>query len=205
MEFKEYLVSKGITEEQASTIVEGMPAEKYYLASEEKLDDRYTKLKQQKEQLEEQLTSNQAELNTLKESAKDNTELTQQLTELQTKFDESEKNSIAAMADKDKSYAIQSALREANALDDSLVIGLLDKDTIKVTDEGVQGLKEQLESIKESKGFLFKQEEKAQPTPQIVVTGNPGTNAGVEPTLKQNMRNDSFNLTKFLQEKGEIK
>lgn len=180
MEFKEYLVSKGITEEQASTIVEGMPAEKYYLASEEKLDDRYTKLKQQKEQLEEQLTSNQAELNTLKESAKDNTELTQQLTELQTKFDESEKNSIAAMADKDKSYAIQSALREANALDDSLVIGLLDKDTIKVTDEGVQGLKEQLEQIKENKSFLFKQEDEVTPTPQIVTTGNLNATSGKE-------------------------
>jgi molecular chaperone GrpE (heat shock protein) len=180
MEFKEYLVSKGITEEQASTIVEGMPAEKYYLASEEKLDDRYTKLKQQKEQLEEQLTSNQAELNTLKESAKDNTELTQQLTELQTKFDESEKNSIAAMADKDKSYAIQSALREANALDDSLVIGLLDKDTIKVTDEGVQGLKEQLEQIREKKAFLFKQEDEVTPTPQIVTTGNLNATSGKE-------------------------
>lgn len=180
MEFKEYLVSKGITEEQASTIVEGMPAEKYYLASEEKLDDRYTKLKQQKEQLEEQLTSNQAELNTLKESAKDNTELTQQLTELQTKFDESEKNSIAAMADKDKSYAIQSALREANALDDSLVISLLDKDTIKVTDEGVQGLKEQLEQIKENKAFLFKQEDEVTPTPQIVTTGNLNATSGKE-------------------------
>lgn len=180
MEFKEYLVSKGITEEQASTIVEGMPAEKYYLASEEKLDDRYTKLKQQKEQLEEQLTSNQTELNTLKESAKDNTELTQQLTELQTKFDESEKNSIAAMADKDKSYAIQSALREANALDDSLVISLLDKDTIKVTDEGVQGLKEQLEQIKENKAFLFKQEDEVTPTPQIVTTGNLNATSGKE-------------------------
>lgn len=180
MEFKEYLVSKGITEEQASTIVEGMPAEKYYLASEEKLDDRYTKLKQQKKQLEEQLTSNQAELNTLKESAKGNTELTQQLTELQTKFDESEKNSIAAMADKDKSYAIQSALREANALDDSLVIGLLDKDTIKVTDEGVQGLKEQLEQIKENKAFLFKQEDEVTPTPQIVTTGNLNATSGKE-------------------------
>ena len=52
MEFKEFLISKGVTEEQATEIVGGMPEQKFYLSSEEKLDERYTKLKQQKEDVD---------------------------------------------------------------------------------------------------------------------------------------------------------
>lgn len=184
MDFKEYLVSTGITEEQATTIVSGMPEKKFYLASEEKLDERYSKLKDQKEQLDEQLKTNQTELDGLKESAKGNEELTKQLSDLQAKFDESEKASQAAIAEKEKDFAIQLALKEANALDESIVLGLLDKDTIKVTDEGLKGLSEQLDGLKESKSFLFREID-PESTPPIVVGGNPqGKNGGATDPFK---------------------
>ncbi len=104
MDFKQYLVSKGLTEEQATAIVAGMPAEKIYLASEEKLDERYAKLKQQKEQAEEQLASYQTELDTLKESAKGNDDLTKQLADMQAKFDEAKTESETKLSQQEKDF-----------------------------------------------------------------------------------------------------
>lgn len=184
MAFKEFLLSKGVSEEQATSIVSGMPESKFYLASEEKLDERYSKLKQQKEQLDEQLQTNQTELNALKESAKGNEDLTKQLAELQSKFDESEAASKTALAEKDKDFAIKLALKEANALDESILLSLIDRDTVKVTDSGVQGLNEQLEGLKENKAFLFQSENKPEPTPQITTGGNANGN--------QETNNDPF-------------
>ena len=116
MDFKQYLVSKGLTDEQATAVVEGMPAEKLYLASEEKLDERYDKVKQQKEQLEEQLQANQTELDALKESSKGNEDLTKQLNELQETFNKTKEESEAKIAQQEKDFAIKLALKEANPL-----------------------------------------------------------------------------------------
>lgn len=172
MTFKEYLISTGVSEEQATSIVEGMPTNKFYLATEEKLDERYAKVRSQKEQLETQLSANQTELDTLKESAKGNEELTTQLTELQAKFDESKTESERKFVAQQKDFAIQLALKESNPLDESIVLGLLDKETIKVTDTGLQGFKEQLEGLMESKPFLFTPSEEGTPPPIITIGGN---------------------------------
>lgn len=172
MTFKEYLISTGVSEEQATSIVEGMPTNKFYLATEEKLDERYAKVRSQKEQLETQLSANQTELDTLKESAKGNEELTTQLTELQAKFDESKTESESKFVAQQKDFAIQLALKESNPLDESIVLGLLDKETIKVTDTGLQGFKEQLEGLMESKPFLFTPSEEGTPPPIITIGGN---------------------------------
>lgn len=53
-------------------------------------------------------------------------------------------------------------------------MGLLDRDTIKVTDSGLQGFKEQLAGLQESKSFLFQEKDSSNPTtPQILAGGNP--------------------------------
>ena len=166
------MISTGVSEEQATSIVEGMPTNKFYLATEEKLDERYAKVRSQKEQLETQLSANQTELDTLKESAKGNEELTTQLTELQAKFDESKTESESKFVAQQKDFAIQLALKESNPLDESIVLGLLDKETIKVTDTGLQGFKEQLEGLMESKPFLFTPSEEGTPPPIITIGGN---------------------------------
>lgn len=185
MDFKTYLVSKGLTEEQATAIVAGMPAEKIYLASEEKLDERYAKLKQQKEQAEEQLASYQTELDTLKESAKGNTDLTKQLAEMQAKFDEAKTESETKLSQQEKDFAIKLALKEANPLDESIILGLLDKDTIKVTENGLQGFTEQLAGLKESKAFLFQQAAPEEKAPNITLGGTPKGAGGQQPDAFQ--------------------
>ena len=123
--------------------------------------------------LQEQVTTNQTELDALKESAKGNEELTAQLADLQAKLDQSKTESETKLATQQKDFAIQLALKEANALDESIVLGLLDKDTIKVTDNGLQGFEEQLKTLQESKAFLFQAQQEETPAPTIFSGGNP--------------------------------
>ncbi|UDM79594.1 phage scaffolding protein [Vagococcus fluvialis] len=175
MSFKEYLISTGLTDEQAESIVKGMPNNKFYLASEEKLDERYEKLKSQKEQADEQLEAHQKELDALKESAKGNEELTQQLAESQATIDTLKSESESKLLAQEKDFSIKLALKEANALDTDIVLSQLDKDTIKVVDGKLQGFDEQLKGLQESKAFLFKQDEPDNPSPSPTITlpGNP--------------------------------
>lgn len=115
--------------------------------------------------------------------------MTAQLTELQGKFDQVSTDSEAKLAAQKKDFAIQLALKEANSVDEAIVLGLLDKDTIKVTDDGLQGLKEQLDGLKESKSFLFEQEEVTkETTPAIVATGNPTGGAGGGKSIVQKIQ-----------------
>lgn len=123
--------------------------------------------------LKEQVTTNQTELDALKESAKGNEELTAKLADLQAKLDQSKTESETKLATQQKDFAIQLALKEANALDESIVLGLLDKDTIKVTDNGLQGFDEQLKSLQESKAFLFQAQQEEPSAPNIFNGGNP--------------------------------
>lgn len=163
---KEDLIAQGLTEEQA----------KFVMAEHGKTVTTHNKavstLEAERDGLQEQVATNQTELDALKESAKGNEELTAQLTELQTKLDASKTEADTKLAAQQKDFAIQLALKESNPLDESIVLSLLDKETIKVVDGGLQGLKEQLDGLKESKSFLFQQEDQGTPPPNFSTGGN---------------------------------
>lgn len=163
---KEELIDLGVAEDVAKQIMA------LHGKTVTGLNANLATAEQERDQFKEQLDTNQTELNTLKDSAKGNDDLTAQLTELQSKFDQVSTDSESKLAAQKKDFAIQLALKEANSVDEAIVLGLLDKDTIKVTEDGLQGFKEQLDALKESKAFLF-QEAKPDPTPQIVAGGNP--------------------------------
>lgn len=183
MTFKEYLVSKGLTEEQATAVTDGMPEGKFYLAGEEKLDERYAKLKGQKEGLEAQLSTIQGELDTLKETSKGNEELTKQLADVQAALDNTKAESEQKLNEQQKDFAIKLALKDSKTLDEDILLGLLDKEAINVTDDGLKGLKDQLERIQGEKPFLFPKpepDEPDKPAPHIVPSGNPAGSSGKE-------------------------
>ncbi|WP_185933159.1 phage scaffolding protein, partial [Enterococcus faecalis] len=93
----------------------------------------------ERDSAKQELEANQEELTALKESAQGNDDLTQKLADLQTKFDEAKNNSEKQLAEQQKDFAIKLALKEANALDEEILLGQLDKDTIKVVDGNLQG------------------------------------------------------------------
>ena len=121
----------------------------------------------------------------LEKAAGDNKELTAQLDALKATNKEQAEQHKADMLQLRKDSAISQALTESGALNAKAVRALLDGDTIKVQDDGtVSGLKEQLDGLRESDGYMFKQtEQDNKPSVRINAGGNPSSGNDV-PTLK---------------------
>lgn len=167
---REQLRELGLTDEQVNSVV-GLHGQ-----TVTELNKNLAAAEQERDQLKEQLNSNQTELNALKEATKDNEELTRQLANLQSKFDKAKEDAEANLTEQQKDFAIKLALKEANALDEEIVLSQLDKDTIKVVDGKLQGFDEQLKGLQKNKSFLFqkaKDPKTTPPTPTIVSSGNP--------------------------------
>lgn len=164
---REQLKELGLSDEQIGSIMA------LHGQTVNELNKSVATAEQERDQFKEQLATNQTELDSLKESAKGNEELTQQLTDLQEKFNSAKTESETKLAEQQKDFAIKLALKEAQALDEDIVLGQLDKDTIKVVDGKLQGFDEQLKGLQESKAFLFQPEEAKPATPKIVTPGNP--------------------------------
>lgn len=155
MTFKEYLISTGLTEEQATKVEQGMPAQKLYLASEENLDTRYTKLKEQKEQLENDLNAANKLVGDLKKTNKDAEELQQKITDYETKVQQLE----TERAEERKTYAIKEALQKEGVSDVEYMmfkLGQLEVDK----DGNIVDLDNKVKALKETNPTFFASETK---------------------------------------------
>lgn len=159
---KELLLKQGIEEEQADAIVKGMKENKMYITSEENLDERYTKLKAQKEDLENQITTKDELITDLKNSTKSSDELQTKISEYETEIEQLQNQSKELQ----KQSAVEIALVKQGARNTKAVNALLDFEKIEVGEKGVEGLEEQLETLKESDAYLFQSSE--EDTPRII-------------------------------------
>lgn len=162
---KEDLIALGVDEETAKSIMA------LHGKTVTQLNAQVATLEGERDTAQQQLASNQTELDTLKESAKGNETLTAQLADLQAKFDEAKTNSESTIATLKKESAIELALTKAGARNVKAAKALLDADKLEVGEEGVKGLDEQLEAIKKDNDYLFQAAETDKP--QIVAGGNP--------------------------------
>jgi len=169
---KEDLIALGIEEETAKSIMA------LHGKTVTQLNAQVATAESERDSAKQELEANQEELTALKESAQGNDDLTQKLADLQTKFDEAKNNSEKQLAEQQKDFAIKLALKEANALDEEILLGQLDKDTIKVVDGNLQGFEEQLKGLQENKAFLFQTDKDQASKPQIVNPGNPKNDKG---------------------------
>ena len=158
-----------MTQEQFEALgIEKSLAKKAADASADELKSYVTKEKydaadQQRQQAETTVTDYKTQLETLKASAGDNEALKQQIADLQTQNQQKEQQHKQEIADLQMTSAIKMAIA-ADAQDGDLVAGLVDRKKLILGDDGkVTGLDEQIKSLKESKPFLFKQEEQSKP------------------------------------------
>lgn len=125
--------------------------------------EKYDAADQQRQQAETSVADYKTQLETLKASAGDNEALKQQIADLQTQNQQKEQQHKQELADLRMTSAIKTAIA-ADAQDGDLVAGLVDRKKLILGDDGkVTGLDEQIKALKESKPFLFKQEEQSKP------------------------------------------
>lgn len=155
-----------MTQEQFEALgIEKNLAKKAAEASAEELKgyvskEDYDTVDQQRKQAETSVADYKNQLETLKTTAGDNEALKTQIADLQTQNQQKEQEHKQELAELKMMSAIKMAIA-ADAQDSDLVAGLVDRKKLILGDDGkVTGLDEQIKTLKESKPFLFKQEEK---------------------------------------------
>lgn len=174
---REELKELGLTDEQIGSIMAS------HGVTVNELNSRVSTAEQQATQYQEQLEKNQNELNDFKANAKGNEDLTKQLEDLESRFDEIKTSSEQQIADLKKSSAIDLALTQAGAKNIKAAKALLDSESLELTDEGLKGLDDQLAALKESDGYLFGQSEQVPPNPdgkKATFSGNASSGQNVE-------------------------
>lgn len=126
-------------------------------AKAEKVDT----LESQIEDYEKQIEDRDKQLEDLSKKAQGNEELSEELNRLKEENQKTADEWKQKLEQQQKSFAIQSALRDANAHDPDLVQKAIDTDAVSFKDGKLIGIDEQLNDLKENKSFLFKQEEPA--------------------------------------------
>ncbi len=158
---KEEFVALGIDEKLAEKAAEESKKELSGYVPKARFDE----VNEAKKQLELSANEHKAQLEGLKKSAGENEDLKAQISELQSQNQQKDAEYQEKLKDLQLTNAIKLAIAE-RAQDSDLVVGLIDKSKLILGDDGtVTGLDEQVKSLKESKGFLFK-EEKTQETPK---------------------------------------
>lgn len=140
--------------------------------------------------LSNQLKTANTTINDLKKNNKDNETLQTRVGEYEIKVKEYEKQ----IKDMQFNYALEGVLKSANVRNTKAVKALLNLENVKLDGENLLGLKEQLDSLKESDSYLFAEEQKPKFLGIKPVDGSK-TPEGYNPWKK-----DSFNLT----EQGKI-
>lgn len=140
--------------------IEKSLAEKAAEASKKELEgyvskEEYDAEQQKCTQLESTVSDYEKQLDTLKTAAGDNEELKQQITTLQEQNKQKDTEYKKELDALKMTNAIKMAIA-VTAQDSDIVAGLVDRNKLILSDDGKE---EQLKTIKESKPFLFKQEE----------------------------------------------
>lgn len=152
----EFLKQNGIEEIKANDVVKAMKEAKIFTTKLENADERYSKLKEQKKELEEQIKNRDKQLEDLTVKAKGNEELTKQLEELKATNAKTVEEYEAKIKANEFNYALDRELNRANSKNNKALKALLDIDSIKYQEGKFEGLESQIKALKESDSYLFK-------------------------------------------------
>lgn len=192
---KEQLIALGLTEEQADKVVSGFGI----MVPKSRFDDKI----QEAKDLQDQLTQRDKDLKELKKASEGNEDLKEKYDSLEEKY----KNDKTEFENQLKATQRGSAIKLALAgkvHDADLVASLLDGETIELDKDGniAKGLDDQIKTLKESKSFLFV-DENSQPNIKGAkpADGDPGTPPGnKETSYGEQLAKDSAASNKGLEE-----
>lgn len=156
MKLVDILKAQGLTDEQISKITASMKENKVYETSLENADERYSKMKTQKDDLKSQLDTANTTIEDLKKNNKDNETLQNTIKEHEATIANLKKEAET----KDFNYALDSVLKESKCKNTKALKALLNMEGIKLNEGKFEGLEEQLKTLKESDSYLFDTEEK---------------------------------------------
>ena len=167
---REMLINAGITDKEA--IDEIMQA--YGAGLEHARTQVKNELTAENETLKQQLETQSQTLEDLKKSSEANSDVKQALEKLQQEYEQYKVESDSKLQQINKTNAIALALKDVKVHDSDVLMKLIDIDKIELGEDGKPKLDEVVNGLRESKPFLFEQEQVQQQTqPQIVVGGNP--------------------------------
>ena len=172
---RDYLESLGLEKE----IIDSIMAEhgKTVQAVKTSLDETEAIV----EDLKGQLSQRDEDLKELKDKSASVEELQAKITDYEAKYLEQQEEHETTVSKIRKQSEIKLGVTQAGARNLKAVMALLDDDSIELAEDGIKGLSEQLDSLKESDPYLF--EPAKEPSGQAVNPANPtrtdksGTNA----------------------------
>lgn len=144
MDLKEILKEAGLDDKAIKQVLTTMKAEKIYTASEENADIRLKKNKEKIEKIESELSDAVTKIESFKSLETEKETLSKEIEALKK-----------AATEKEFNTALESALKEAKVKNNKLVRALLDTEKITLKDGKLEGIDEQLKTIKEENDFLF--------------------------------------------------
>ena len=156
MNLEELLKAQGLTDEQIKSVMGAMKKEKIYTTTLENAEDRYNKLKGQKEDLEGQLKTSNNTIKDLKKNNADNEELQKTIKQHEDTIKTLKTDSETKIRNLTLDGAINNALTKAKAKHSDLLSSKIDRDKLVINEDGtVTGLDEQIKSCKETYKDLF--------------------------------------------------
>ncbi|ELC8464955.1 phage scaffolding protein [Clostridium perfringens] len=156
MKFEELLKAQGLTDEQIKAIIGAMKKEKIYTTTIENAEDRYNKLKGQKDDLEGQLKTSNETIKELKKNNADNEELQKTIKQHEETIKTLKTDSETKIRNLTLDSTINNALTKAKAKHSDLLASKFDRDKLVINEDGtVTGLDEQLKGFKETYKDMF--------------------------------------------------
>lgn len=150
------------------------------------LKEQVNSLTTEKDGLQSQLTERDTQLKDLKGKVKDSDELTAEIDKLQKANKEAKEKYEADLTAQQKSFLVDKALASAGARNAKAVSSLLDLDSVEVKDGQLTGLDDQLKALRDSDGYMFKEDTKSsdhQSQGGVRITGGQPNQEGAQKTI----------------------
>lgn len=156
MNLEELLKAQGLDDNQVKSILGAMKKEKIYTTNLENIEERYNKLKGQKDDLEGQLNTANSTIKDLKKNNADNEELQKTIKQHEDTIKTQKVEYESKVRNLTLDSAINSALTKAKAKHSDLLASKFDRDKLVINEDGtVTGLDEQLKGFKETYKDMF--------------------------------------------------